>query len=55
MSEDFIYTKAVATDITKKWRELGWIPPSEDPAYQRKWIEFKLRYVDAQQQDEVEA
>ena len=25
------------TDITIRWRNLGWIPPSEDPVYLEKW------------------
>lgn len=45
MNEDYVYTKAIATDITKKWREMGWIPPSEDPVYQRKWDNFALRHI----------
>lgn len=52
MSEDYVYTKAVATDITKKWREQGWIPPSEDPVYQKKWREFQLRYMGTVQPQE---
>ena len=27
--EDFEYVPADSTDITKTWRKLGWIPPTE--------------------------
>ena len=25
------------TDITIRWRQAGWVPPSEQPEYQAKW------------------
>jgi hypothetical protein len=31
------------TDITIKWRLLGWIPPSEQVEYQRKWKTVRER------------
>ncbi len=37
---DFIYTKA-GTCITLRWRQMGWIPASEDPAIIEKWKRFQ--------------
>lgn len=40
-TENFVYTPA-STDVSIRWRQLyGYVPPSEDPAYQRKWAEFR--------------
>ena len=40
-SENFVYTPA-STDVSIRWRQLhGYVPPSEDPVYQRKWAEFR--------------
>lgn len=36
MSDEYVYTPA-GTCITKRWRELGWIPASEDAAIIAKW------------------
>ena len=33
---DHIWTPA-GTDITVRWRSMGWVPPSEDPKYLEKW------------------
>lgn len=39
--EHFVYTPA-STDVSIRWRQLyGYVPPSEDPVYQRKWAEFR--------------
>jgi hypothetical protein len=41
MNDDYIYTPAT-TDVTIRWRKLyNWIPPSEDPTYQKKWADFR--------------
>jgi hypothetical protein len=33
---------AVLVSITERWRRVyNWIPPSEDPAYIKKWADFK--------------
>lgn len=37
---DYVWTPA-GTDITARWRRMGWIPPSELPAYQQKWSSYK--------------
>lgn len=29
------------TDITIRWRQMGWVPPSELPAYREKWDQMK--------------
>jgi hypothetical protein len=31
------YTQSVKTDISKIFRRAGWIPPSEDKEFQKKW------------------
>jgi hypothetical protein len=39
--DHYIYTPAT-TDVTIRWRTLyGWIPPTQDPAYQKKWANFR--------------
>jgi|APGre2960657373_1045057.scaffolds.fasta_scaffold68663_4 hypothetical protein len=40
ISDMYIYTPAT-TDITIRWKANGWIPPTEDPKFQRKWAEFR--------------
>lgn len=40
MNEEYVYTPA-GTCITKRWRELGWIPASEDPAIIAKWMRYQ--------------
>jgi cobyrinic acid a,c-diamide synthase len=40
LENEFIYTPA-GTCITIKWRHLGWIPASEDPAIQAKWAAYQ--------------
>jgi hypothetical protein len=41
MSNDYVYTPA-STDITIRWRTLyGWVPPSEQAVYQKKWTNFR--------------
>lgn len=37
------------TDITIRWRQAGWVPPSEQPEYQAKWKfwqELPMRKLD---------
>jgi hypothetical protein len=41
MSQDYVYTPA-STDITIRWRTIyGWVPPSEQAVYQKKWTNFR--------------
>jgi len=38
---DFVYTPA-STSIIERWRRVyNWVPPSEDPAYMKKWADFR--------------
>lgn len=37
---DYIWTPS-GTDIQERWRRMGWTPPSESPAYQKKWSLYK--------------
>jgi hypothetical protein len=41
MSDNYIYTPST-TDITIRWRKRGWIPPTEDLQYQKKWADFRI-------------
>lgn len=48
--KDYIWTPA-GTDITIRWRNLGWMPPSELPEFQKKWKyyqELPMRKLDDQ-------
>lgn len=45
------------TDITIRWRMLGWIPPSELQEYRDKWSYFQnlpLRKLDDQAKEQYE-
>jgi hypothetical protein len=45
------------TDITIRWRILGWIPPSELQEYRDKWSYFQnlpLRRLDDQAKEQYE-
>lgn len=37
---DYIWTPS-GTDITERWRRMGWVPPSENHTYQQKWSSYK--------------
>ena len=44
----YVWTPA-GTDITIRWRQAGWIPPSEQAEYQQKWKywqELPMRKLD---------
>jgi hypothetical protein len=48
LDNDYVWT-AVGTDITIRWRNSGWIPPSELQCYKDKWRYFQnlpLRHLD---------
>lgn len=40
LSPEFVYTNSAHTDIRNRWRDAGWIPPSE--SVQRKEDDFVL-------------
>jgi hypothetical protein len=57
MNNEYIYTPT-GTDITQRWRLVGWIPPSEQPEYLAKWKyyqELPLRKLDDAAKKEYEA
>jgi hypothetical protein len=37
---DYIWTPS-GTDITERWRRMGWTPPSESTTYQQKWSSYR--------------
>lgn len=44
----YVWTPS-GTDITVRWRQMGWVPPSELPEYQAKWKyyqELPMRKLD---------
>jgi hypothetical protein len=46
----YVWTPA-GTDITIRWRQAGWVPPSEQQEYQQKWKywqELPMRKLDEQ-------
>ena len=54
---DHIWT-ATGTDITIRWRNMGWIPPSEVQGYKDKWRYYQnlpLRQLDDVAKVEYEA
>lgn len=41
--DHYIYTPST-TDVTIRWRaKYGWIPPTENPEYQQKWADFRMK------------
>lgn len=56
MKNEYIWT-ASGTDITIRWKQHGWIPPSELPEYKEKWKYFQnlpLRGLDDKAVQEYE-
>lgn len=37
---DYVWTPS-GTDITERWRRMGWTPPSEQSSYQQKWTSYR--------------
>jgi hypothetical protein len=45
MNDMYVYTPST-TDITIRWKTLyGWVPPSQDPKYQKTWADFRRSLV----------
>ena len=40
LSDSYVYTPAT-TDVTIRWRAMGWIPPSEQDEFRQKWATFR--------------
>ena len=40
LNDQYIYLPST-TDITVRWKKMGWVPPSEDPKYKKKWADFR--------------
>jgi hypothetical protein len=54
---DYIWTPT-GTDITIRWRQAGWVPPSELPEYQEKWKHYQelpMRKLDDNGKKQYEA
>jgi hypothetical protein len=52
---EYIWTPT-GTDITIRWRQAGWVPPSEQPEYQQKWKyyqELPMRSLETDQKDQT--
>ena len=39
-SDYYIYTPAT-TDVTIRWKLKGWVAPTQNPEYQKKWANFR--------------
>jgi hypothetical protein len=37
------WVPSFSTDVMKTFKRLGFVPPSEQKAYQKKWAEHKAR------------
>ena len=43
LGDHYVYTPST-TDVTIRWRaNYGWVPPTEDPFYQKKWSDFRIK------------
>jgi IS1 family transposase len=57
MHNEYIWT-APGTDITIRWRALGWTPPSEIQEYRDKWRYYQnlpMRQLDDAAKEQYEA
>ena len=53
---EYVWTPP-GTDITIRWRQMGWVPPSEQLEYQQKWKyyqELPMRKLDDNAKQEYE-
>ena len=56
MDSNYIWT-ASGTDITIRWKSLGWIPPSEIQGYRDKWRYYQnlpMRQLDDAAKEQYE-
>ena len=56
MDSNYIWT-ASGTDITIRWKQLGWIPPSEIQGYRDKWRYYQnlpMRQLDDAAKEQYE-
>jgi len=42
LNDNYIYTPST-TNIAIRWRKNGWLPPTEDPAFHKKWADFRIQ------------
>ena len=57
MTNEYVWTPA-GTDVTIKWRQMGWVPPSETPSIRAKWKyyqELPMRHLTEAERKEFEA
>ncbi len=57
MTNEYVWTPA-GTDVTIKWRRMGWVPPSETPSIRAKWKyyqELPMRHLTEAERKEFEA
>ncbi|CAB5212416.1 hypothetical protein UFOVP192_15 [uncultured Caudovirales phage] len=57
MRTPYIWT-ASGTDITIRWKALGWVPPSEIQGYRDKWRYYQnlpMRQLDDEAKEQYEA
>ena len=48
VSEEKLRAYASGSDVMATWsRCTGWIPPSKDPRYIKKWLDFQLEVLDS--------
>jgi len=48
MSDEKLRAYASGSDVMATWnRCTGWIPPSKDPRYIKKWLDFQLEVLDS--------
>jgi cobyrinic acid a,c-diamide synthase len=56
MNTEYVWTPS-GTDVTIKWRHMGWIPPSETPSIRAKWKyyqELPMRHLTVAERQEYE-
>jgi hypothetical protein len=54
MNDATTSTKAIyvtGADVASTWQRLtGWVPPSKDPRYIKKWLDFQLDFIEARRE-----